>query len=170
MSRRRFALPCALALAALSTSCGPGTMPPSMPHPLDGVRAPAFEGVSTLDRDVGVPGRALTKVTVVDFWASWCDACQVSLPALDDLWQRHRHDGLMVIGVSVDEHEDDATAAMQRLHASFPVLLDPAQRLATRYGVAQIPLTFVIDRAGNVRWVGREPSEARRAAEVLLAE
>lgn len=170
--RRRLALACAavLAVPALATGCGPGTMPASLQHPLAGMSAPPFQGVSTLDRDVGVPGRALTKATVVDFWASWCDACQESLPALDDLWQSHRHDGLMVIGVSVDEHEEDALAAVERLHASFPVLVDSSQRLASRYGVAQIPLTFVIDRAGMVRWVGRDPSEARRAAEILLAE
>jgi len=36
--------------------------------------------------------------------------------------------------------------------------------------VAQVPLTFVVDRAGVVRWVGRDPGELKRAVEVVLAE
>lgn len=168
---RRAALACVATIAAgLAMGCGPGAMPASIQHALAGESAPAFLGVSTLSRDVGVPGRGRTRVTVIDFWASWCDACTESLPLLDALWRRHKDDGLMVIGVSVDESEEQAVAMAEHLHATFPLLVDPGQRIAGRYGVAQVPITFVVDRHQTVRWVGRSAVEARRAAEVVLAE
>src|SRR5262249_37888620 len=152
-STRWFAV--ALPLIIGLTGCGAGTMPPSIGHALAGEEAPEFRGVTTEDREVGIPGRSRTKVTVIDFWASWCDGCQEGIPALDALWRRHKEDGVMVIGVSVDENEQDALAAMERLHATFPVVMDAGQRIAGTYGVGKIPTTFVVDRRGVVRWVGR---------------
>jgi cytochrome c biogenesis protein CcmG/thiol:disulfide interchange protein DsbE len=76
----------------------------------------------------------------------------------------------MVIGVNVDEPEYVAAAGAEALGASFPIVADRAQQLSRRYGVAQVPLTFVVDRAGVVRWVGNNPEQARTAARVLLAE
>jgi cytochrome c biogenesis protein CcmG, thiol:disulfide interchange protein DsbE len=52
--------------------------------------------------------------------------------------------------------------------ASFPIVVDP--RLASLYGVARIPLTFVVDGRGTVRWVGRSPSAIEQAVEVVLHE
>jgi len=164
--RRGLPLPAAIVLA----SCGAGAVPPSLAHPLAGAAAPEFQRESTDAREVGVPGSDRTKATIVDFWASWCGACQETMPALDKLWRDRREEGLMVIGVSVDEVPDEAVAMAEHLGASFPVVLDPHQRLAATYGVAKVPLTFVVDRVGTVRWVGRDPSAARRAVDVLLAE
>jgi cytochrome c biogenesis protein CcmG/thiol:disulfide interchange protein DsbE len=58
----------------------------------------------------------------------------------------------------------------QALHATFPILVDQDSRLLSQYRVAQVPLTFLVDRAGTVRWVGRDPTDLRRAVEVVLAE
>ena len=77
---------------------------------------------------------------------------------------------MMVIGVSVDESADDATNRALALRATFPVVLDPHMTLAARYRVAQIPLTFVVDHGGTVRWVGRDPADCRRAVEHVLHE
>lgn len=172
--RRRLILGRALAFAALSTfigvgaGCGPSSMPPSIGHPLAGSSAPRFQEAATSSREVGVPGSDRTRVTVVDFWASWCAACQETIPVLDDIWRDHKHDGVMVIGVSVDESESAADSAAQELGASFPIVV--SQRVAARYGVAKIPITFVIDGSGTVRWVGRDPSEMKRAVEFILHE
>jgi cytochrome c biogenesis protein CcmG, thiol:disulfide interchange protein DsbE len=157
-----------LALAALG--CGPGTMPPSLGHPLAGEQAPEFREIATEDRDVGLPGNPGTRATVIDFWASWCTGCRESIPAFDDLWRDKHPDGVMVIGVSVDESTDDALLLAQHLHATFPIVLDPHMRLASTYAVGAVPLTFVVDRRGTIRWVGRDPGEARAAVRVLLSE
>jgi len=161
----------ALALALpLLASCGAGSMPSSIPHPLAGDAAPEFRQFDVNDRDVGIPGGMRTKVTVLDFWASWCGGCQESLPAYDALYRDEKADGVMVIGISVDESRDAAVAFAESVRASFPIVHDLGMRIAGRYGVAQVPLTFVIDRRGTVRWVGRDPSAAKRAVHVVLDE
>jgi cytochrome c biogenesis protein CcmG, thiol:disulfide interchange protein DsbE len=151
-------------------ACGPGAMPRSLGHPLAGAVAPEFREMATADREVGLPGSPRTKATVIDFWASWCASCQQTLPALDKLYRDRKADGVMVIGVSLDESGDAALLLAQHLHASFPIVLDPGMRLAGSYGVAQVPLTFVVDRRGTVRWIGRSPGDARRAVDVVLDE
>jgi cytochrome c biogenesis protein CcmG/thiol:disulfide interchange protein DsbE len=156
----------ALALGA----CGPGTMPPSLRHPLAGAQAPSMDRIGGEQGEVGIWHGAPVKVTVVDFWASWCQGCQESLPALDALYRDRRGDGLNVVGVSVDERRDDALATAQALHATFPIVVDSDAHLLSQYRVAQVPLSFVVDRAGVVRWVGRDPTELKRAVEVVLAE
>jgi cytochrome c biogenesis protein CcmG, thiol:disulfide interchange protein DsbE len=160
-----------LAVACLlAAGCGPGTMPASIGHSMVGNAAPEFSESSTGEADVSVPGGPLTKVTVVDFWASWCETCKQSMPMLDELYRDKREKGVMVIGVSVDQVRDDAIAAANQLHATFPIVHDPGMRVASRYRVANVPITFVIDRRGTVRWIGRDPGEAKRAVNVLLDE
>ena len=167
------ALPRALALAGLLgalSSCGPGSMPPSLRHPLAGAAAPLMGELGSDQGGVGVWSGPPVKVTIVDFWASWCGGCQQSIPALDALYRDKRGDGLAVIGVSVDERSDDAYAMARSLGATFPIVVDQDARFLSRYRVSQVPLTFVVDKNGTVRWVGRDPSEVRRAALVVLAE
>jgi len=165
----RAAVATALALTPALASCA-GSMPASMTHPLAGAQAPSMADMGGPQTEVGIWHGAPVKATVVDFWASWCPGCQESLPALDALYRDRRADGLNVIGVSVDERRDDAFAMARALHASFPIVVDQDARLLSQYRVAQVPLTFVVDRNGTVRWVGRDPTELKRAVEVVLAE
>jgi cytochrome c biogenesis protein CcmG, thiol:disulfide interchange protein DsbE len=158
------------ALLGLS-ACGPGAMPPSVGHPLAGGQAPRLGEIAGASSDaVGLPGAGQTRVTVVDFWASWCAGCQESIPALDALYRDKREEGLKVVGVSVDENGSAAFAMAEALHASFPIVVDADARFSRSYHVAQVPLTFVVDQRGTVRWVGRDPSAIRRAVEIVLAE
>jgi cytochrome c biogenesis protein CcmG, thiol:disulfide interchange protein DsbE len=159
----------ALALSLLG-GCGPSAVPSSIEHPLAGRAAPPFSAVATNSRDVGLPALGTTRVTVIDFWASWCPLCRATLPSFASLYDDRRRDGILVIGVSIDESGTPAQAFMESIDARFPLVLDPHQRLASTYGVAQLPLTFVVDDQGRVRWVGRDPDDARDAAEVLLRE
>ena len=145
-------------------------MPASLRHPLAGAQAPSMAEINGSPTEVGIYRGAPVKVTVVDFWASWCQGCQESIPALDALYRSLRGDGLAVVGVSVDERRDDALATAQALHATFPIVVDQDARLLSQYRVAQVPLSFVVDRGGTVRWVGRDPGELKRAVEVVLAE
>jgi peroxiredoxin len=166
----RAAVVLALALALGIAACGKAAMPGSLGHPLEGVEAPRFSAESTVDGEVGIPGDERTAVTVVDFWASWCQGCRQTLPALDVLYREHKAEGVEIIGVCLDENEGDARALLESLDTSFPMVLDPNMRLARAYRAYSIPLTFVIDREGLVRWAGRDPARVREVVEVLLAE
>lgn len=153
-----------LALCALAGCSGAPRMPASLPHPLAGEAAPELGDVPGL----GLSAADTTRATIVDFWASWCEACRESMPALDALWRERREDGLVVVGVSEDDDEAVARRTARSLGASFPMIFDRDQELAAGYRVGSLPLTFVIDAHGVVRWVGRDPALARRAAIALL--
>lgn len=172
LSRRAFVLlPPALGLAALG--CGSATVriPRSIRHPLAGFPAPDFRAPSASSSEVvTVPGAPETTiVTVVDFWASWCEACVVAMPALERLYRRNRDRGVDVVGVSVDEEPRDAIGTVMAYQTTFPVVLDPHGRLQNAYWVSKIPTTFVIDRSGLIRWVGRDPAQMEQAVDKLVA-
>lgn len=145
-------------------------MPPSMPHGLLGYPAPRFDASSLDDRYVSVPSYGgSAKVTVLDFWASWCGSCRATMPALERLWRDRRRDGLVVIGVSVDDNAEHALDGAYRFGVSFPIVHDQGQELQSAYGVSQIPTTFVLDQAGRVRFVGRDPESIKRAVSALMS-
>lgn len=172
LTRRAFVLlPPVVGLSSLGCGGLTGRMPPSLRHPLAGMPAPDFEAPDALRSEVvAVPGSpATTLVTVVDFWASWCEACVVALPSLERLHRRHRDRGVEVVGVSVDEEPRDALGTAMQYQTSFPVVLDPRGRIQSAYAVSKIPTTFVIDRNGMIRWVGRDSEVLEQAVDRLLA-
>lgn len=172
LTRRAFVmLPPALGLGALGCGGVTGRMPPSLRHPLAGLPAPDFQAPNALRSEVvAVPGSPETTiVTVVDFWASWCEACVVAFPSLEQLYRRNRDRGVEVIGVSVDEEPRDAIGTAMAYQTSFPIVLDPNGRLQGAYAVSKIPTTFVVDRNGLIRWVGRDSRVLEQAVDRLVA-
>lgn len=164
-------LPPALGLSALGCAATTGHIPRSLPHPLAGLPAPDFQAPSASSSQmVQVPGPAdTTLVTVVDFWASWCEACLEAMPALERLYRRTRDRGVEVVGVSVDDEPRNAIGTIMQMQTTFPIVIDQHGRIQGAYDVGKIPTTFVIDRNGLVRWVGRDPNVMEQAVDRLLA-
>ena len=140
-----------------------------------GERAPAFEGAALAD-GAPIPREALRgKVVYLDFWASWCGPCRLSLPWMDRLGREFGERGLAVLAVNVDERRDDALAFLRRFPASVTVAADPRGAIATLYDVQDMPTSYVIDRRGVVRAVHRGfnpqvEKSVRDALPALLAE
>ena len=103
---------------------------------------------------------------VLDFWATWCAPCRASMPHLDRIQERHAGDGLVVIGLSVDE---DGPASVKRFAERLGVRFRMAmadEKLLDQYGpIRQIPTTFFINRRGEVvrRTVGYLDEETLEA-------
>lgn len=164
-ARALCALVCAAALGL--SGCAP-SLPRSIQHPLVGYACPEFEETSIDGQSVNVHGYLSSHVTVIDFWASWCGSCADTMPALEALYRERHGEGLVVVGVSVDDGPEEAARGASAFGVSFPIVHDTARRLATSFSVYQVPTTFVIDRAGAVRFVGRDPESIRRAAIALM--
>jgi cytochrome c biogenesis protein CcmG/thiol:disulfide interchange protein DsbE len=170
-SSPRFLAPLCLVLATISAAVLVGCaapMPPSMSHPLLGQPGPAFEAVSVDNQSVMIPSFGAARVTVLDFWASWCGSCQLTMPSLERLYRDRRRGGLMVVGISVDEQPEQALDGAYRFGVTFPVVHDRGQELQSVFGVSQVPTTFVLDQAGRVRFVGSDPESIKRAVSALM--
>lgn len=100
------------------------------------------------------------KVTVIDFWATWCKPCIVALPKLEHI-AREQSD-VDVIAVNLDDAAA-ARALFDRAGYTMTLLADDGE-VSQRFGVTSIPHTVVIDRDGRVARVYRGGTQALEAA------
>jgi len=91
------------------------------------------------------------KVVLLSFWATWCAPCETEMAAFA-AWQRqYAAQGLVVIGISMDDDEASVRKAVQKLRIDYPIAMGDAA-LGKRYGgVLGLPMTFLIDRKGVIR-------------------
>ncbi|HVT99249.1 MAG TPA: TlpA disulfide reductase family protein [Acidobacteriaceae bacterium] len=111
--------------------------------------APAF-AITTLDgRQVSLD-RLAGKVVLIDFWATWCGPCRVSLPKIRDIAEKFSDEPLVVLSISLDSNEAKWKDFVAENHMSWPQYRDggfdgPVSRL---FSVNSIPHTFTIDADG----------------------
>lgn len=118
-----------------------------------GAPAPAYAGVTT--RGIPFELEALRgKVVLLNVWATWCEPCREELPELQALSDRLSERGLQVVGVSVDAARDRALldSMIAGAELRYPVVHDARNLISRIFKVIGYPTTFVIDRAGVVRW------------------
>ena len=137
---RRRALAIAGATATLAACGTPAATVPPAPtdaHPLS--------GISTFDGTELTPPSLVGKVTVVDFWASWCAPCRQGFKYLDQLFRTYQRDGLQVVGVCVDEDPKKGRAFRARMRPRFDIAWDPSGSVRDRFRVVGLPTTLLLD-------------------------
>lgn len=114
------------------------------------VHAPAFT-LDRLDRNGQLAVADLRgKAVVVNFWASWCIPCRDEAPVLQKTYERYRDQGLVVLGVDVNDFRQDARRFMKRYGLSYPVVYDGKGSTVGKWGVRGFPETFFVDRSGKL--------------------
>lgn len=114
--------------------------------------APFFEGPNPEGGRFNLEDK-LGKVTIIDFWASWCRPCRVENPNLVRLYNKHKDNGLQIIGVSLDRTKPKWVQAIADdgliwEHVSnLQFWNDPIAKL---YQVSAIPATFILDENGVI--------------------
>ena len=91
------------------------------------------------------------KWVFVNFWAKWCGPCVAEAPQIDSLAKKMKGKPFTVITINLDD--SDAASIkdfMNRRNLSFTVLLDKKAEAAEAYGISALPMTFVINPAGEV--------------------
>ncbi len=121
-------------------------------HPLVvGQAAPAYVAKSLTGQSVSVGG--VEPPTVLNVWATWCQACSEEMGALDSLHREFASRGVRVIGVSVDDGGD---SRVQRFvtsnHIGFTIAHDPTATIEQSYALVGVPTTFVISHDGKILW------------------
>lgn len=92
------------------------------------------------------------KVTVVNFWATWCPPCIEEIPSLNRLKQKMEGRPFELISINYAEDRSTVAKFLQQVKVDFPVLLDHSGATAHRWNVITYPSTFVIDRQGKFRY------------------
>jgi peroxiredoxin len=75
------------------------------------------------------------------------------MPLLDELYQRYERVGFNLLGVNIDDDSRKAMQMIEELGVNFPVLFDSRKEVSKLYEVEAMPVTVLIDREGNVRYV-----------------
>jgi cytochrome c biogenesis protein CcmG/thiol:disulfide interchange protein DsbE len=88
---------------------------------------------------------------ILDFWATWCAPCRASMPHLNTLQSRYRDQGLVVLGLSVDDTDPQVVRRYaDRLGVTFRIAVAD-EKILDLYGpIRAIPTTFFINRRGDI--------------------
>ena len=101
-------------------------------------------GTLTLDDAKG-------KVTVVNFFASWCIPCKQENPDLVRVYERYRASDVAFIGVLYQDSRDSGLKYVKDNGVTWPTAIDDDGRVAFAYGVFGIPETYFIDASGVIQ-------------------
>jgi len=111
--------------------------------------APGFSLTDTRGKTVRLSAYK-GKVVVVDFWATWCHGCKEEIPWFMEFQKKYKHQGLTVIGVSMDEDGWKAVKPfVKQKRMNYQVVLG-SEELASRYRLESMPLTVLIGRDGRI--------------------
>jgi cytochrome c biogenesis protein CcmG/thiol:disulfide interchange protein DsbE len=162
--RPRLYWPITLAAAALIGLLAYGLASKGTDSSLDQAVAdgtPVAAPVSTLPR-LGAGGSGSLadfkgKPVLLNVWASWCDPCQEEMPLLEKAHRRMESAGGTVLGIDVQDDQEQALGFLREKGITFPSLRDRDRSYVHRFGVTGYPETFLIDSDGKVVGLRRGP-------------
>ena len=111
------------------------------------------------------------KITLVDFWASWCGPCRGENPAVVKAYRKYHPKGLAILGVSLDDQKDNWEKAIKKDRLPWTQVSDLKgwqNSAAVLYGVQGIPMNFLLDKKGKIIAKGlRGKDLEKKLAEVM---
>ncbi|WP_109435397.1 TlpA disulfide reductase family protein [Aquimarina sp. AU119] len=97
--------------------------------------------------------QSMGKITIIDFWASWCKPCRMENPNVVNVYKKYHDKGLNIISVSLDKKQEAWTKAISDDNLDWNHVSNLQfwqEPIAQAYGVRSIPATFILDEKGNV--------------------
>jgi peroxiredoxin len=119
---------------------------------LEGQMAPDFALKSSTGENLRL-SEYRGDVVMINFWATWCGPCRQEMPLLNELYTRYERVGFNLLGVNIDDDSRRAMQMIEELGVDFPVLFDSRKDVSKLYEVEAMPVTVLVDREGNVRYV-----------------
>ena len=164
----RYLLPLGIFLVlVVFLGIGLGLNPREIPSPLIDKPAPAFELVQLHE-----PGKSLTtqdmrgQVWLLNVWASWCVSCREEHPVLVALAKTRV---VPIVGLNYKDQRPEALRWLQQFGDPYVLsIVDGDGRVGINYGVYGVPETFVIDKAGVIRYKQIGPVTPKALQEKIL--
>ena len=148
----RFLLPLGIFVVVVGfLAVGLTLNPREVPSPLVGRPAPDFSLPQLHDQEKVFSPKELTgQVWLLNFWASWCGGCKDEHPVLMQLAQSGE---VPIYGMDYKDQRNEALAWLREWGNPYPVIaVDESGRVGINYGVYGVPETYVIDKAGVIRY------------------
>ncbi|HUG18972.1 MAG TPA: TlpA disulfide reductase family protein [Planctomycetaceae bacterium] len=114
-----------------------------------GKPAPDFQ-LELLTGEKFVLSEAQGKIIVLDFWATWCGPCMLTMPLMEDAMKSFDPEQVQLISVNLEERPEQVREVLERHNLSPKVALDRDGVVARRYQVESIPQLIVVDKDGTV--------------------
>jgi len=94
-----------------------------------------------------------SKVTILSFWASWCEPCLRELVELKDVYEKYSNDGLKIVTVNIDSRQDliKAKRFVIQNKLKYIMLYDDYGEVRKKYGIESLPQMFIFDSNGVLR-------------------
>ncbi len=117
---------------------------------VQGLQAPDFQ-LPSLDGTKVRLSDFRGKAILLNFWATWCPPCKVEMPWFADLQKQYGQDGLIILGVAMDDSKPDSIAQFaSEMRVNYPILLG-TDKVSDDYGdIDSLPTTFYIGRDGTI--------------------
>jgi len=124
-----------------------------------GKKAPDFKLKSLTDNSQISLSGFRGKVVLVDFWASWCAPCKISMPELEKLSKKYKN--FTVIAVNVDDDKANAIKFLNDLKLDVKAVHDSVKEVVSKYDVPEMPTAFLIDQYGKIQYIHSGYSEEK---------
>ena len=155
MAPRHALVPAVVVLVVMAAACSGRDGASGADDPLGAKAmnepAPALAG-DTVGGGTAALADLRGKVVVVNFWATWCTPCRAEQPELVRLSDDYRHKGVEFLGVLERDDTAKARAWLKEFGVPYPSIVDEPGAWADDFAFFGLPDTYVIDRAGTIRW------------------
>lgn len=94
---------------------------------------------------------------LVNLWASWCIPCREETPALERFYKRNRARHTFVLGINVQDNEDDALAFLRAHPTGYLQLRSVGDERSDAFGSTGVPENFLVDPRGRLALIWRGP-------------
>jgi cytochrome c biogenesis protein CcmG/thiol:disulfide interchange protein DsbE len=98
---------------------------------------------------------------LVNLWASWCPPCREEAPTLERFYRRNRARGVTVVGINVQDNQDDAVSFLREHPASYPQLRSIGDERSSAFGATGVPENFLVDPHGRLALIWPTPVDDR---------
>jgi len=137
-----------------------------------GVEAPTFNVAAVDGKPIDL-AQYKGNVTIINFWATWCDPCIQEFPNAKKLYTKFKDKGVQFIGVSLDDDIEDLRGFVKQFAVEWPQIFDGKRWLGaipSLYHIQAIPSMVLLDRESKVRYVGSDTEAVTRIVTTLLSE
>jgi len=95
------------------------------------------------------------KLTIIDFWATWCKPCNKAIPELNKIYTEFKNKGVNVIGINCDGPRSIAKVAplSKTLQIEYPVLIDMNIQLMAELNLSAYPTLIIVNSSGKIVWI-----------------